>query len=156
MTITRFANRLPAETRVPRVFTRHDALCTIHARLPQALQLLLESEVPSGAGLDPRNIAELITSLSAPMATSAEHFDLYRLDPPMSPTSVYALMEAATVFRKTADNVAAGAYALPESVAATGKTGVDALAKHFREVAEATDNLVEQLKRIDGAGAPRS
>ncbi|MDN5757121.1 MAG: hypothetical protein L0H59_01110 [Tomitella sp.] len=154
MTQTWFANRLSNEVRVPRAYARHDAVCMIQSRLPQALQLLLESGGPSDAGLDPRVISELISSLAAPLGRADEFYELYQQDPPVSPVSVYALDEAARVFSKTADNVANGVYALPESLVADGQPGVDRVVKRFRDVAEATDNLIGQLRQVDGALAP--
>lgn len=155
MTQTSFSNRLPNEVRVPRAYARHDAVCLIHSRLPQALQLLLESGVPAEAELDPRSIAELISSFAAPL-TEDEFYDLFQLDPPMSPVSVYALDEAARVFQVTAGNVASGLYALPESVAAAGQSGIDRVTKRFRDVAGATEHLAQQLRTVEGVTAPIS
>lgn len=142
-TMTFPQNRLPAEVREINIYARYAAMGMLRSKLCDALRLLLESGVPSAAEIDPRDIAELLTSLTFTLVEADDSPELFQNDPAMAYMPLGGLEYAVQVLRRTGDHVKSGLYAVPDKRSALSP---EVYGQTFIDVADATQHMVDQIR----------
>ncbi|MCF8786140.1 MULTISPECIES: hypothetical protein [Rhodococcus] len=143
MTATYPERRLPAHVHAIDVHARYAAMGLLRTKLASALRMLLESGVPDPVGLDPREIAELLTALTFTLVDADTSPELFQSDPPMAYMPIGGLELAVQVLRRTGACVQSGVLAVPDIPAAADR---DAFGQSYLDVADATQHMIEQIR----------
>ena len=135
--------RLSADVHQVNIYARYAAMGLLRSKLADSLRVLLESGVPAASELDPREIAELLTSLTFTLPDVDEHPELFAQDPTMVYMPSGAVEGAAQVVRRTGEHIQSGLLAVPAKPSAADPR---AYGQSYIDVADATQDMIEQIR----------